>query len=722
MNQSLVASLKQYFGYEAFRPDQEIIIDSVLAGHDNFVLMPTGGGKSLCFQLPALQLSGITLVISPLIALMKDQVDSLKANGIVAEFVNSSISTVEINRILRDAKNGKLKLLYLAPERLASREAREALQDLDISLIAIDEAHCISEWGHDFRPEYRNLRNLKNLFPDVPLIALTATATAKVRDDIINQLGIQGAKIFISGFNRPNLQLGVIEKKQAYAKLLNLLKKYPDQSVIIYCFSRKDTEKLAKDLKHAGHKALPYHAGLDAGRRKKNQDLFIRDEVNIMIATIAFGMGIDKPDVRLVVHYSFPKSLEGYYQEIGRAGRDGLKSHCVMFYTYADANKHRYFIRNIEDNNLRLQAEKKLQEVIDFANTKDCRRQHILKYFGETFKSLNCEACDNCTIERSSFDGTIITQKMLSAILRTNSRFGANHIIAVLKGKKSDKISSYGHDKLSVYGLASDSSDDELKDYLKQLIHAGLIKQSDDQYQVLSLTGRGMEFLNQRQSIQLNKIAREVEEVKKRSKGDLDFDQILFGKLKHLRKLLADQDQVPPFVVFSDNSLQEMSYYFPVTKDDFAKITGVGSTKLDKYADDFIQIISAHTLANSLVSTAIVGRVKKTKPAKAPPSIDRQAAALIVKLINKKLSLPAIAKARKVTTGSLMNKLELMLANGYQLNLDHLKPKAIIYDQIKTAFEKCGDAKLKPVFEYLDGKFDYDDIRLVRLILRAVKN
>jgi len=724
MTKSLLPTLKKYFGYTQFRPEQEAIINSVLTGHDNFVLMPTGGGKSLCFQLPALELPGVTLVISPLIALMKDQVDALKANGIKAEFINSSISSTDINHILTDAKKGKLKLLYLAPERLASREAREALQALKISLIAIDEAHCISEWGHDFRPEYRNLRNLKNLFPKVPLIALTATATTKVREDIINQLSINEAKIFISGFNRPNLHLKVIEKKNAYTKLLTLLKKYQDQSVIIYCFSRKDTEKLAHDLKRAGHKALAYHAGLDTGRRKKNQDLFIRDEVNIMIATIAFGMGIDKPDVRLVVHYSFPKSLEGYYQEIGRAGRDGLKSNCVMFYTYADANKHRYFIRNVEDDLLRNQAEKKLQEVIDFANTKHCRRQHILQYFGEKYHQANCEACDNCTVERTKFDATIITQKILSAIYRTNSRFGENHIINILKGKKSDKISSYGHDKLSVYGLAKDLNDDELKDIINQLIQISFIKKSDDQYSVLSLTPSAISFINNREQIELNRIAREEQEIKQRKKGELDFDQVLFAKLKHLRKLLADQDNVPPFVIFSDTSLQEMSYYFPVIKDEFAKITGVGANKLDKYAADFIQIISAHIKANSLTSKEVTNRVKKTKTKiiNTPKPIDRQASAFILNFISKKSSIPAMAKSRKLTQGTILNHIERMLDNDIKLNLDYLKPKPVIYDQIVRAIDKCGDSKLKPVYNYLGGKIDYDDIKIVRLILKANKN
>ena len=720
MTNSLLINLKKYFGYDSFRSTQEEIINSVIAGRDNFVLMPTGGGKSLCFQLPALELPGLTLVISPLIALMKDQVDALQANGVAAEFINSSLAPADINRIQAAAKSGKLKILYIAPERLASRDFRDYLQSLQVSLIAIDEAHCISEWGHDFRPEYRNLRELRKLFPQVPLIALTATATSKVRDDIITQLKLQKAKVFVSGFNRPNLHLKVIEKKGAYSKLVTLLKKYQGESVIVYCFSRKDTEKLATDLKREGHKVLAYHAGLPADKRKKHQELFIRDEVNIIIATIAFGMGIDKPDVRLVVHYSFPKSLEGYYQEIGRAGRDGLASDCVMFYTYADAAKHRYFIRNTDDLALQAQAEQKLQEVIDFAGTKLCRRAHILKYFGESSSPLNCHSCDNCTIERSSFDGTIITQKILSTILRTASRFGENHIIAILLGKKTEKIKTLAHDQLSVYGLGKDFTDSELKDFINQLLHSGLLKKSTDQYATLSLTTAGSNFLNTKATINLNKIARDEEESKRRKAGELDYDQALFDKLRHLRKTLADQESVPPFVIFSDNSLQEMSYYLPTTRDSFSQISGVGTNKLDKYSSDFIQIISAHATANNLKSKAISNNKKPTAPKKIK-ALDRQAAAFILNLTNKKLSIAAMAKSRKLTPTTILNHLERLIDSGAQLNIDYLRPQEPIWQAINKAISKHGSTRLKPIFEELNGKVDYETIKTTLLILKTKK-
>ncbi len=388
--------LKTYFGYDAFRQNQKEIVQSVLNKKDTFVLMPTGGGKSICYQLPALQMEGVTLVVSPLIALMKDQVDNLKVNGIPAEFINSSLSFIEIKMIQMRIHLKELKILYVSPERLAQKEFMEFLKLTKLDLIAIDEAHCISQWGHDFRPEYRNLKQLRESFPETPIIALTATATEKVREDIIHQIGLKDPNVFVSSFNRENLSIKVIRKKDSFEKIVEILGNRPVQPTIIYCYSRKETEKLAVDLNEKGYNAIFYHAGLEDRIRKKNQDMFIKNKVNIIVATVAFGMGIDKPDVRLVIHHTFPKTLEGYYQEIGRAGRDGEPSECILFYTFADERKHNFFIDQITNPELKIKEKEKLKQVMSYAETRICRKKHLLKYFGEDFKVENCNSCDNC--------------------------------------------------------------------------------------------------------------------------------------------------------------------------------------------------------------------------------------------------------------------------------------------------------------------------------------
>ncbi|MDO9399825.1 MAG: DNA helicase RecQ [bacterium] len=718
MSSSIYATLKKYFGYDEFRPLQIDIINSVLANKDNFVLMPTGGGKSLCFQLPALELSGLTLVISPLIALMKDQVDSLKANGIAAEFINSSLSAREIICLQDQALSGKLKILYIAPERMSLDSFKMFLKNLDISLIAVDEAHCISEWGHDFRPDYRNLRMLKKLFPQTPIIALTATATEKVRQDILKELGIEQAKVFISSFNRPNLNLSVIKKKNALEKLLILLKKYKDESIIIYCFSRKDTENLSNELNSEGFKARAYHAGLEAEKRRRTQDLFIKDEINIIVATIAFGMGIDKPDVRLVVHYTFPKSLEGYYQEVGRAGRDGLPSDCVMFYTYADARKHKFFLNEIVDEKIKKQAERKLDEVMKYAELKSCRRQYILNYFGETYLEKNCKTCDCCNTEKTTFDATIIAQKILSAILRTDSRFGAGYIINMLKGKLTDRMSDLGHNKLSVFNIVNDFSNDELREIIDQLIKHDLITKTGGEYPILIITAKGHRFLTQKEKIELTAMpTKEIDE--ERRTENLTYDQGLFAKLRVLRKQIADKMNVPPFVIFSDASLQEMAYYFPANSENFSLIGGVGSRKLESFGKDFLKVIIEHIKENNLLSKEIYKSRVRKKAAIYKQALDKDTSSATIDLLNRKLTIIDIAKARGLAPSTIISHIERQIDLGTKLNLEYLKPRQAVYEKIKTAFQQCGDEKLRPVFEYLNEEYDYETIKLVRLIMKA---
>ena len=464
-----LAILKARFGYDRFRALQEEIIGNVLGRRDSLALMPTGGGKSLCYQLPALIFDGITLVISPLIALMKDQVDALNANGIAARFINSSLPASEIEDVQAQVRRGQVKILYVAPERLALPGFRRFLHSLDLSLIAIDEAHCISEWGHEFRPDYRNLRQLRQDFPAVPVIALTATATERVREDIIGQLDLQQGQVFLASFNRANLSYSVQPKASSWGKLMSLLEQRRSQSIIIYCFSRQETDDLARDLNARGLSARPYHAGLDPEVRRRTQEDFIRDRVPIIVATIAFGMGIDKPDIRLVVHYSLPRSLEGYYQETGRAGRDGLPSECVLFYSYADKARQEYFINQMGDAVEQRNARQKLAKMVEFAQVPSCRRRFILEYFGEQWPEENCGGCDVCLESREEFDATEIAQKILSAVVRTGERFGANHIIQVLSGSREKRILELGHDRLSVYGIAKDVGRPELREIIGQL-------------------------------------------------------------------------------------------------------------------------------------------------------------------------------------------------------------------------------------------------------------
>ncbi len=588
--------LKDFFGFDEFRPLQEEVITSVLKGNDSFVLMPTGGGKSLCYQIPALMFSGITLVVSPLIALMKDQVDALKTNGIKAEFLNSSLSSSKASEVYRRLLDGDVKILYVAPERLGIDSFRDFLMKLDISLVAIDEAHCISAWGHDFRPEYRNLKDLKKMF-NVPFIALTATATKRVIDDVCEQLNLDNPKKFISSFDRPNLNIQVVPKKGYFSQLLRLLRKYKDKASIVYCFSRKDTEKIVDKLKDNGIKAVCYHAGLSNEVRKRNQELFVKDKVNVIVATIAFGMGIDKPDVRLVVHTSFPKSIEGYYQEIGRAGRDGLPSECVLFYSYGDKRKHQFFIDMIEDAEEKKRAEDNLNEVIRYCDLLSCRRRFLLNYFDDNYSKDFCGNCDRCNSVEDKFDASLVAKKILSAVIRLGNKFGKSYVVDVLKGSTSKKVLNFGHNRLSVYGIVDDFSRDELLQIVDSLIALGFLYRGEGRFPVVSVTKKGIEFLKSDEPLMLNFVKNRFEKNKfidvKKQKSDFSgYDVEVFEKLRVLRRRLADERNVPPFMIFGDVSLKDMAKNLPSNEDEFLAIHGVGNAKLEQFGKMFLDVIN----------------------------------------------------------------------------------------------------------------------------------
>lgn len=709
-------TLKTHFGYDTFRPLQEEIVRHVLAKKDALVIMPTGGGKSLCYQLPALQMAGLTLVISPLIALMKDQVDALQANGIAAELINSSLTSEEIKQIQNRLTQKQIKILYVAPERLAMPDFRHFLGTLSIDLIAIDEAHCISEWGHDFRPDYRNLRSLRQDFAHTPIIALTATATFQVRKDIIEQLHLGEAKTFLSSFNRDNLIYRIKPKKGMTSQLVEMLKPYERESAIVYCFSRKSTEELAMVLRGEGFKALPYHAGLLAEERKKNQEKFIRDEASVMVATIAFGMGIDKPNVRLVVHADMPRSVESYYQETGRAGRDGLKSECVLFYSYGDKMKHDFFIRQMESAEQQKAATEKLQNVLEYAELQTCRRSYLLKYFGEETAQQICGGCDNCLTPLEEFDSTEIGYKILSTVIRTGERFGAQHIADVMRGKPTVKVLSRGHEKLSVFGIAQERETPEIQGIIRLLEAKKLLVKNSGEYPTLMVSEDGRRVLRQREKIVLAK-PKNIEVPLKTPTSDVsDYHQALFEQLRALRKSLADQKHVPPFVIFGDVSLREMSCYLPQNHESFSRITGVGSVKLAEYGDAFLSVIQAYARNQGNLSWR-ARTMRKPLRVNEKPGMTHQ---LSKQLFEKKLSLRKIAQMRNLTEDTIVHHLEKLIESGQKLDLDYLQLPTERFEKIKNAFAKSGDLlRLSPVKEILGEEFSYCEIRLARIFLRT---
>ena len=583
-------TLKTVFGFHNFRPPQQEVIERVLAGEDVFLVMPTGGGKSLCYQIPALHRDGVAIVVSPLIALMKDQVDALIANGVQAACLNSSLSATEAGRVFQQMDKGTLNLLYVAPERLMMPEFLERLGTLKLALFAIDEAHCISQWGHDFRPEYTQLGRLRPQFPGVPIVAMTATADPETRKDILGQLGLPNATVFVAGFDRPNITYTVIPKQKPLAQLGTFLRNRRDEAGIVYALSRKRVDQVAKQLQASGFSAAAYHAGLPDDERRRVQEAFQRDDIRIVVATVAFGMGIDKPNVRFVVHYDMPKSVESYYQETGRAGRDGLPSEALMLFGMGDVMTARKLIEN-SDNAERVRIEiQKLNAMVAYGEALTCRRRALLSYFGDQ-RDHDCGNCDICTDPPQRFDATVLAQKALSCVYRTGERFGMMHLIEVLRGSKNQRVLDLKHDKLSTWGIGTDTPATQWENIIRQLIHLGYLTQDFTRFGALSLSSAARPVLKGETTVTLGmprNTVETVERTRKRAGAKKDYDQALFDKLRALRKQIADTAKLPPFVVFSDATLAEMSRSYPQNLQQMRQVSGVGDRKLQQYGDAFL--------------------------------------------------------------------------------------------------------------------------------------
>jgi ATP-dependent DNA helicase RecQ len=596
--------LRRTFGYDSFRPLQREICAATLAGRDVFALLPTGGGKSLCFQIPALARGGLTVVVSPLIALMKDQVDQLQASGVAATFLNSSLDADEARSRLRGLHRHEYRLLYVAPERLMLEGWVENLKQWNVTCIAIDEAHCVSEWGHDFRPEYRQLAKLREALPEVPMMALTATATERVRTDIVTHLKLHDPAVFVASFNRPNLTYRVVPKDQPLKQIITFVGRREQDSGIIYCASRAAAERVAEALAGRGFSARPYHAGLDAAERARNQEQFLRDDTRIICATIAFGMGINKPNVRWIIHHDLPKNIEGYYQETGRAGRDGLPGDCLLLFSAGDIAKQTHFLDEITDAREREVARAQLRQIVHYAESSTCRRAELLAYFGETFPLDNCGACDNCLEPRETYDGTIAAQKFLSCIYRIaqNSRFsvGLNHIVEVLTGAETEKIRRWGHDRLTTYGIGNELSRPQWAAVGRELMRLGYVTVAEGEFATLELTDEGMNVLRARQPVTLTK-PMDLPKAKRaavKREGDIACDEILFARLRALRKQLADERRVPAYIVFGDTTLRAMARYYPETLAQMEGIPGLGEKKRAEFGETFAAAIAEYLQTN----------------------------------------------------------------------------------------------------------------------------
>jgi len=711
MLDALDRTLKQTFGHDQFRPGQREIIEHSLQGRDILAIIPTGGGKSLCYQLPALLRSGVTIVVSPLIALMQDQVDSLRANGIAATFLNSSLSRAESVERTQALLNGQLSLVYVAPERLLSEGFLELLDRLaelnQLGGFAIDEAHCVSEWGHDFRPEYRQLRYLRQRFPQLPITALTATATDRVRQDIVQQLELRSPFVHVASFRRPNLYYEVRPKdRHTYPQILSRAKQ--GGAGIVYCMSRRQVDELAQRLVSDGIEALPYHAGLADETRRTNQRRFIRDDVQVIVATVAFGMGIDKPDVRFVYHYDLPRNLESYYQESGRAGRDGENSECVLFYSRGDISKVDWLIGQKPDEDEQRIARQQLRQICDYAETTECRNTVQLSYFGEAFPG-HCGKCDNCCHPKPIEDWTIEAMKLLSCVARCREKFGMMHIIEVLRGSKSQRVLKCGHDQLSTYGIGRDRTADQWKLLTRSLLQQGLLNETKDGFPVLKLNEKSWEVMRKQRSVQvaIDKTVG-VSDTETRSQAVVD-GLALFETLRTLRKEIANARSVAPYMIFGDSTLRLMAQKKPQTLAEFAQLSGVGRVKLNEFGESFVDCIRSYCQAQG-ITPAPLGKPRSRQPGES----HRQT----LQLYRQGYDLAQIAQERGLAVTTVRSHLETLIEQGELIAIDHLVDEPT-QTKVLQAIQEVGSAQLTPLYEFLDGHVSYDAIGLVRATYRA---
>ena len=713
-------TLKQIFGFDTFKGNQEKVIKNVLAKKDTFVIMPTGGGKSLCYQLPALIQEGTAIIVSPLIALMKNQVDSMRSFGTeeeVAQFMNSSLSRQEILQVKKDIIKGKTKLLYVAPETITKEENIEFLKNIKISFYAIDEAHCISEWGHDFRPEYRRLRPIINAIgQDVPVIALTATATPKVQQDIQKNLGMMQATVFKSSFNRPNLYYEVRPKNKTVVKdVIRYIKTHPGKSGIVYCLSRKKVEELAETLALNGIKALPYHAGLDASVRRENQDKFLMEDADVIVATIAFGMGIDKPDVRFVIHFDMPKSLEGYYQETGRGGRDDGEGNCIAFYSYDDILKLEKFLKgkSVAEQEI---AKHLLFETVSYSESSVCRRKQLLHYFGETYKTENCQNCDNCLHPKKKFEGKEDMQLVLETVIAVKEQMKHKHLINILIGKNTTHVKQYKHNRLEVFGRGADHDEKYWNAVIRQCLIERMLNKDIENYGILKITDQGYKFLKKPWSVMLvddhnYENPDEEEFMTAMGSKSMTADKTLFNMFKDLRKEIARKENLPPFVIFQDPSLEDMAIQYPVTMEELKQITGVGIGKAFKYGEPFLELIKEYVDENEIIRP--MDMVVKSVINKSGIKV------FIIQNIDRKISLLDIASAKNLSFDELLTELESVVSAGTKIDINYYIDEFIDPYHQEEIFDYFRTAKTDSVSEALDelgeDEFTQKEIRLMRL-------